>query len=69
MTQTELINLLLGPAGLTVALLFALIGVVRGWWVPGGWYRKLETDRDEWKMIAMRSIDTADKAVTMVEPP
>lgn len=49
-----------GIAGL---LFLALVGVFRGWWVPGYMLRDMERDRDEWKAIAMENIKTASTAV------
>jgi hypothetical protein len=68
MTESELLSMLLGPVGLLVAMILAIMGVIRGWWVPGFWYREMVADRDEWKEMALRSINAADKAVTLAEP-
>lgn len=68
MTDSELLNALLGPVGLLVALIWIVLGSLREWWFTGAAYRRIEKERDEWKDIALRSMDTADKAVTYLEP-
>lgn len=50
-------------------LVFVVVGAVREWWFTGAAYRRLEVERDEWKQMALRSLDTADRAVTLVERP
>ena len=44
-------------------LLIAVVGVQRKWWVPGWLYRDVVRDRDEWKVIAMRSAHLAERAI------
>ena len=68
MSGEELIGQLLGPVGLLVALIWIVFGAIREWWFTGAAYRRIEKERDEWKQIALRSINTADKAVTYLEP-
>jgi len=60
-------DMLLGPLGLLIALIWVVLGVLRGWWVPGTLYRKMEQDRDEWKNVALRALTATEKAVTLVE--
>lgn len=50
------------------ALLVAVIGVLRRWWVPGWLYRDVVRDRDEWKAIAMRSAHLAERAIEAPAP-
>lgn len=68
MTVGELLNSLLGPLGLLVALIWIVFGSIREWWFTGAAYRRVEKERDEWKEIALRSINATDKAVTYLEP-
>lgn len=69
MTESELLNLLLGPLGLLVALILVVAGAIREWWFTGKAYRRLEAERDHWIQLAMKSVAATDKAVTLVEPP
>lgn len=50
-------------AGAAFLLIVALIGVQRGWWVPGYIYKAKERDCEKWETIAMRSIRTVGDAV------
>ena len=65
--RPEWLDALLGPFGLLVALLWALFGVIRGWWVPGSYYRIMKKDRDEWKDIAIKGLSVGERAVTLIE--
>ena len=81
MTEFQpLFDLVIGPGGAVALLLIVVLGVQRGWWYPGSYVRrieaekderirKLEEDRDRWMEMALGLLKTADKAVTMVEPP
>ena len=61
------VTLLLGPVGLTVALIFALIGNWRGWWVNGRQYAALEKEKNEWKDAALRALSGAESAAAIGE--
>jgi hypothetical protein len=60
--------------GLVAALLMAIYGNIKGWWISGKQHdkdllerdkqlAKAEQDRDWWRDFAMRSIMTAETAV------
>ena len=49
-----------GIAGL---LFLALVGVLRGWWVPKHICDDIIKDRDEWKAIALQNMHVASTAV------
>lgn len=53
-----------GIAGL---LFIALIGVLRGWWVPGYQLREMTKDRDEWKDIAMENMHMASMSLSEIK--
>jgi hypothetical protein len=54
----------IGIAGL---LMVALIGGFRGWYVWKWQWDRLSADRDEWKALAMRSLDTTERAADLAE--
>lgn len=54
-------------AGASFLLVLALVGVVRGWWVPGYQYRDLKREVAEWKHLALRSTDIATHAVEVAK--
>ena len=57
-------------SGGTIALLaWIVMGAIREWWFTGPAYRRLEMEKDQWKEMALRSLATADKAVTLAESP
>ena len=64
-----LIDLLIGPVGLLIGLILAVSGVLREWWVPGRTHRRLQAERDMWMELATRGLETADRAVRLVDPP
>ena len=57
--------------GLGGALVLALIGGFRQWWVFGWTYRSLERERDTWRTIALSSTTLAERAtsLTLGKPP
>lgn len=66
--------------GALALLIWIVIGASREWWFTRGSYLRLEAamklavekaekERDEWKVIALRSLNTTDRAVTQLEPP
>ena len=63
----NVVEQLLGPLGLTVALIFTIFAHFRGWWVRGKDYEKLEKEKDEWKDAALRGISTAERVVNIHE--
>lgn len=69
MTFESVLVQLLGPSGLLVLLLIIVVGAVREWWHTGSAYRRLEADRNKWQDLALSLLNTADRAVKLVEPP
>ena len=53
----------LRDSGLVGAAIMAFVGLAKRLWVPGWAYTQLEQERDEWKEIAMRGIDVAERVV------
>lgn len=51
--------------GLTGALMLALYGGYRGWWVFGRYYQEMTKERDEWKALALQGLRLAGKATTL----
>ena len=50
-----------GPAG---ALALFILGLMRKWWVLGSQFQAMQTDRDEWKALALEAAGLAEKAAT-----
>lgn len=63
----EILSLLLGPFGTLVLSLVILFGGWKRWWVFGWHYRETVDEKNEWKAIAMRGTQLAEKAVTLKE--
>ena len=51
-----------GTAGLIAALLFALVGAARGWWVPGYLYRAVESKLARYEELAFKAMELAERA-------
>lgn len=45
-----------------VILVLAVMGVLKGWWIPRWQYKELEKDRDRWEKVALRGLDIADRS-------
>jgi hypothetical protein len=58
---------LLARGGAFTLLAVMVVGLLRGWVVPGDRYRKMEQERDEWKSLAVELMQTAQKAIRLVE--
>ena len=54
--------------GLGGALVLALIGGFRQWWVFGWTYRGLERERDTWRTIALSTTTLAERAASLKGP-
>ena len=65
MGEQQFVELILGPGGLLVALIFALIGGFRGWWVFGRVFRDMQEERDEWRRLALQSTNLAEKSAEL----
>lgn len=61
------VQLVVGPAGALIVLLLALVGSIKGWWVPGWQYRDVVRDRDRWMDTALRGLEVADRTTTVIE--
>lgn len=62
MSSIEVWNLI-QIGGVPFLLFLALLGVMRGYWIPKHVYDDLERDRDEWKAIALQNLNVASTAV------
>jgi hypothetical protein len=67
MGSTEWFDLILGPGGLLVGLLILVVTGVKKMWVFGWYATALETDRDYWKQMAVRSLTAAEKATDVAK--
>jgi hypothetical protein len=54
-------------AGLIPALLIAIWGAIKEWWVPGKTYRRALAEGEQWRLLALKGTGIAEKAVTLVE--
>lgn len=45
----------------------AIVGAIRGWWVPGPAYSKLEKRCDRWQQLALSALSEADKGASLAE--
>lgn len=53
--------------GISGLLLVAIIGGFRGWYVWKWQWDRLVQDRDEWKALALKSLDTTERGVAVAE--
>lgn len=49
--------------GATGLLVFAIVGIFRGWWVPGWLYQAKCRECEAWKGIAVPALKIADKVM------
>jgi hypothetical protein len=56
----------LSGAGLATLLIMILVGGWRQYWVFGWQFKQLQDERDEWKRMALRGTDFAERAVSLV---
>lgn len=56
---------LLKPGELTAhgLLIAAVVGVLRGWWVPKWYFDQMKTERDEWRSVAKATVRVADHVI------
>lgn len=54
-------------AGAALLMLLAIIGAIRGDWVPGYLYRALQEENRELKRIAYRAVGAAEGAVEVAK--
>lgn len=80
LTQVGSIFSLVSEGGALALLIWIVIGASREWWFTKEAFHRMikdkdaqivkaEKDRDEWRSIALRSLNTTDKAVAQLEPP
>jgi hypothetical protein len=60
---------LLTQGGAVTILAVIVVAFLRGWVVPGSYHDKVVAERDEWKDLAVELMQTASKAVGLVERP
>lgn len=67
----EFLQLLLGPLGLTIFVLFVLFSGWKGMWRFGRDYDRMEEKNEKeiefWREAALRGTELAEKAVTLRE--
>lgn len=63
----EILQLILGPAGVTVLVLVLMFTGWKGLWVFGWQYKDMKQDRDEWKEAALRGTRVAERAIEVHE--
>jgi uncharacterized ion transporter superfamily protein YfcC len=56
----------MGPLGAIAVLLLLVMAMVRQWLVPGGQYKQVIKERDEWKAIALRGLSKGEELVKIV---
>ena len=61
------LQLLLGPSGVVVLVLFILYTGMRKAWVFGWMYREKEAEVKEWKEAALRGTRVAERALSVHE--
>lgn len=66
MSVSDLGQLLTNAGGASV-LVFVVMALIRGWLVPGHVHDDVRQDRDDWKEIALASVNGAEKAITLAE--
>lgn len=54
-------------AGASLLLVLAIVGVLRGDWVPGYQYRALQKAHDEWKALALKGTALTRDAVEVAK--
>lgn len=62
----SLIDLLSTGGNLTL-LAIIILGALREWWFTGAAFQRMKLDRDEWKALALDSMQTTDRAVELAE--
>jgi len=58
---------IISQAGVVGILVIILAGGLRQWWVFGWLYRATIEERNEWKQIALRGVNLAEKGVAKDE--
>lgn len=58
---------LLRDGGLVVGALLILVSGAREVWVWGWTYRAMQQDRDDWKSLALRNLDLAQRGTSLAD--
>lgn len=67
MSAQELLPQLLGPFGLLVALLIAILAYTREWVVPGHTYRRQLRETEYWRRLALSGTSLAAKSLEVAK--
>lgn len=69
--SSELLALvqLVRDGGLALAVVVLVVGGMRGWYHWDGDYQEMKTDRDEWRSLALRGTNLAERALEAPPPP
>lgn len=69
LTQITLSDILstVRDAGVIGLLVIIIVGGHRKWWVWGYLYDQVLKERDEWKTLALRGTELADRMVTITK--
>lgn len=54
--------------GVVTLLVLTLIGGYKQWWVFGWLYKDLVKDRDDWKALALKGTNLAERALDVPPP-
>lgn len=55
-----------GPA-VILGLLLVLVGLYRGWWVPGPYFRLMKDERDLYLKRALQSAEQSERALRVAK--
>lgn len=61
--------MLVRDGGLALAVVVLVVGGARGWYVFGSIYKDMKQDRDDWKDLALRGTNLAERALDSPPPP
>lgn len=62
------VNLALGPAGLLAFLLVVVVwGGIKRWWVFGWQFEAMSRERDMYRQMAFKALDSAETGVKVAE--
>lgn len=68
-TELQTLVMLVRDGGLALAVVVLVIGGVRGWYHWDGEYQEMKQDRDDWKSLALRGTNLAERALEAPPPP
>ncbi len=58
---------IVSTGGAIGTLAFVVLAMLKGWLVPGSVHDQLIRDRDDWKEIALASVNGTEKAISLAE--